>query len=58
MHVRDVFHYIVCITNPLPNSMIVDSGLSETETKNAPCGGMALKPPHSSTLSFPHGAEN
>lgn len=45
-------------TNPLPNGMIVDSGLSEIETKHVLCGGTALKPPHSSTLSLPYSAEN
>lgn len=66
MHVRDVFLspntigegdggagcLNISFTNPLPNGMIVDSGLSEIETKHALCGGTALKPPHSSTLSL------
>lgn len=40
----------ISFTNPLPNGMIVDSGLSEIETKQALCRGKALQPPHSSTL--------
>lgn len=69
MHVRDVFLLPnpiggggggISSTNPPPNSMIVDSGWSETETKRGLffCGGAALKLPPSSTLSHPHGAEN
>lgn len=73
MHVGDVFLSpntigvgvggggcrIISFTNPLPNRMIVDSGLSEIETKQAFCRGKALEPAHSSTrLSLPHGAEN